>query len=411
MGHHKKEIKVANDESVRLGEGLRSVLMVGGYAAGLAGLLVALVMGMVEGDRLRHFFFSYLTNYLFFLSIALGALGFIALQHLTRAGWSASVRRITEIIAMTLAPMALLFVPILFSVLSGSDSLFSWNSAEAMEHNPVLAGKAPYLNSFFFAIRAVIYFAVWILAARFFFAKSTAQDESGDPELTLRMEKKSPLVVFAFALTVTFASIDWAMSLDPMWFSTMFGVYFFAGAMLAFFSFTLICCSTLQSWGKLTEVITVDRYHDLSKFIWGFTLFWGYIAFSQYLLYWYGNIPEETVWYLVRQNAAWRNVSLLLLFGQFIIPFFGTMSRHVRRNRPLMVGWATFILVMHWFDIYWLVMPQFSPDALPLGLMELACLIGLGGFFIGNLAWIAAERPLLALRDPRLTEALTLENL
>ncbi|MCC9608888.1 quinol:cytochrome C oxidoreductase [Blastopirellula sp. JC732] len=410
MGHHQKQIKVSNDETIRLGD-IRSVLMVGGYGAGLAGMLVALVMGIMAGDRLRHFFFAYLTNYLFFLSIALGALGFIALQHLTRAGWSASVRRITEIIAMTLAPMALLFLPILFSVLSGSHSLYEWNNSELVATNHVLAGKAPYLNSTFFAIRAVLYFAVWIAAARFFFAKSTAQDESGDPSLTLRMESKSPLVVAAFALTVTFASIDWAMSLDPMWFSTMYGVYFFAGAMVAFFSFTLICCSVLQSWGKLTEVITVERYHDLSKFIWGFTLFWGYIAFSQYLLYWYGNIPEETGWYLVRQNDAWRNVSLLLLFGMFIIPFLGTMGRAVRRNRALMVAWAIFLLVMHWVDIFWLVMPQYSPDKLPFGPMEIACLIGLGGFFIGNLAWIAAERPLLAFRDPRLTESLTLENM
>lgn len=410
MAHHHKKIKVSDDETIRLGD-IRNVLMVGGYAAGLVGMFVALGVGFLAQDNLRHFFFAYLTNYLFFLSISLGALGFLALQHLTRAGWSASVRRITEVIAMTLAPMAVLFLPILFTVLSGSDVLFEWNDAKLMASDHLLAGKLPYLNPAFFTIRAVIYFTIWIVAARYFFAKSTAQDESGDPALTLRMENKSPLVVVAFALSVTFASFDWAMSLDPRWFSTMFGVYFFAGSMVAFFSFTLICCSTLQSWGKLTEVITVERYHDLSKFIWGFVLFWGYIAFSQYLLYWYGNIPEETVWYLVRQNDAWRNISLLLLFGMFVIPFFGTMARNVRRNRTLMVAWAAFLLIMHWIDIFWLVMPQYSADKPPLGLLEFACLLGLGGFFIGNIAWIAAERPLVALRDPRLTESLTLENL
>ncbi|UUO04887.1 quinol:cytochrome C oxidoreductase [Blastopirellula sp. J2-11] len=410
MGDHHNNISVPNDETIRLGD-IRNKLMIGGYGVGLAAMIVALLLGMFAKDQLRHFFFAYLTSYLFFLSISLGALGFLALQHLTRAGWSASVRRITEVIAMTLGPMALLFLPILFSVLSGSHVLFQWNDAELMATDHLLAGKEPYLNATFFTIRAVIYFSVWIAAAWYFLAKSTAQDDSGDPQLTLRMENKSPLVVFAFALTVTFASFDWAMSLDPKWFSTMFGVYFFAGAMVSFFSFTLICCATLQSWGKLKDVITVERYHDLSKFIFGFVLFWGYIAFSQYLLYWYGNIPEETVWYLVRQNDAWRSVSLVLLFGQFIIPFLGTMSRAVRRNKALMVGWAIFLLVMHWVDMFWLVMPQYSPEKLPLGWMELACLIGLGGFFIGNIAWIAAERRLLAIRDPRLPESLALKNM
>ncbi|MFI4874900.1 MAG: quinol:cytochrome C oxidoreductase, partial [Blastopirellula sp. JB062] len=284
MGGHSTNITIPNDETIRLG-GLRNKLMIGGYGVGIAAMIVALLLGVFAQDQLRHFFFAYLTSYLFFLSISLGALGFIALQHLTRAGWSASIRRITEVMAMTLAPMAVLFLPILFSVLSGSHALFEWNDAEVMEHEALMAGKEPYLNSTFFTIRAVLYFAVWIAAAWYFLSKSTAQDETGDPDLTLRMESKSPLVVAAFALTVTFASFDWAMSLDPRWFSTIFGVYFFAGAMLSFFCFTLISCATLQSWGKLGEVITVERYHDLSKFIFGFVFFWGYIAFSQYLLY------------------------------------------------------------------------------------------------------------------------------
>ena len=406
-GHHHTTITVTDNESIRLSPGLQSVRLIALIAGALL-LILAMVIGWATGET-KYFFHAYLTSFIYFLSLALGALFFVPIHHLTRAGWSVTVRRVAELMMQTIIPMGVLFLPILLPLLFSSDALYHWNSAEAVANDELIRHKAPYLNSVFFTIRAILYFAAWILIARFYFKKSLAQDTSGDKQLTLSMQKYSALAIIIFSLTVTFAAFDWLMSLDAHWFSTIFGVYFFAGLAVSFFAFLTVVMFVLQQSGTMTEVVTKEHYHDLGKYIFGFTLFWGYIAFSQYLLIWYANIPEETGWYIRRQENGWEYVSLILLFGHFFIPFFGTMSLHVRRNKYVLTGWAVFILIMHWVDMYYLVMPQLGGPP-TFGIIDLCCFLGIGGLFISSLIWFATDKPLVPLKDPRLHESLAFQN-
>ncbi|PQO25231.1 quinol:cytochrome C oxidoreductase [Blastopirellula marina] len=414
-GHHKPTITVTDDESIRLNPAWQSVRLVA-MAVGVLALLLAMAIGMTQ-ESSSYFFHSYLTSFVYFLSISLGALFFVPIHHLTRAGWSVVIRRVAELLSQNLIPMAILFLVILFPVLFGSHSLFEWNDpakwdVNSAHYDQLIAHKSPYLNPIFFTIRAIVYFGTWICIARYFFLNSLAQDGNGDKQITLKLQKWSSLAVVLFALTVTFASFDWLMSLDPHWFSTIFGVYFFAGSALSFFAFMTVVIFLLQRDGKMANIVTQEHYHDLGKYTFGFTLFWGYIAFSQFLLIWYANIPEETGWYLRRQEHGWATVAIMLIFGHFFLPFFGVMSRHIRRNKYILTGWAVFILVMHYVDLYYIVMPQVSHGTgVPsFGLIDVCCIVGIGGLYISSLIWFATDKPLVPVKDPRLSESLALQN-
>jgi len=195
------------------------------------------------------------------------------------------------------------------------------------------------------------------------------------------------------------------MSLSPHWFSTIFGVYYFAGCVVGSLALLIVMTRALQLSGRLTHAVSVEHYHDLGKLLFGFTFFWAYIAFSQFLLIWYANIPEETMWYQKRMENGWQWVSLLLLFGNFIVPFLGLMSRHVKRQPKLLAGWAAWLLLMHYVDLYWLAMPEVlvSPS---IGLTELGCLAAFGGLMVAAWSKVAAKHALIPVHDPRLPESL-----
>lgn len=377
---------------------------------GLCALAVAGVLGWRQDDQLREFSASYLVSFSFFLSISLGALFFVLLQHMAKAGWSVTVRRLAEILAANTLCMAVLFLPILVPLLAGQTGLYAWSDPVRVEADPLLQWKTPYLNVPFFAARAVLYFAVWVVMARFFLAQSTRQDDSADPALTRRMEKVAPAALVLFGLTITFAAFDWLMSLEASWFSTIYGLYFFSGSVVAFFAAIILLAMTVQAGGLLCRSVTVEHYHELGKFLLGFIIFWGYMAFSQYLLIWYANIPEESVWYLVRHKEPWAWVSLALLFGHLLIPFLGLLSREMKRRKILLGGWAVWMLVIHWLDLYWLVMPTFSPGRLPFGLLDVCCIIGVGSLYLAGLFWSVRSRALVPKNDPRLQESLAFEN-
>ncbi|MBN2475744.1 MAG: quinol:cytochrome C oxidoreductase [Pirellulales bacterium] len=378
--------------------------------AGIGMLVAGLVLGWNRGDELKGFLASYLVSFCFFLSISLGALFFVALQHLVHAGWSVTVRRLAEILAANTFCMAILFLPILGPMMAGNSSLYAWSNPAAVDADELLQWKQPYLNVPFFAGRAVVYFLIWGLMARFFLANSTRQDDSGDPGLTRRMEKFSAVALILFSLTVTFAAFDWLMSLEPDWFSTIFGLYYFAGAVVAFFATLILFALALQQVGLVTQTITTEHYHELGKLLLGFIIFWGYMAFSQYMLIWYANIPEESVWYLARQTGPWTFVSLGLLLGHLLFPFFGLLPREVKRRKLLLGAWAVWMLVVHWIDLYWLVMPTFAPEHLPFGLIDVCCILGVGSLFLAGLLWSARSRALVPVKDPRLDESLAFEN-
>ncbi len=378
---------------------------------GLCALAVGAALGWQQGDQFRAFSASYLVSFCFFLSISLGALFFVLLQHVVKAGWSVTVRRLAEVLAANTACMAVLFLPILLPLLAGQSGLYSWADPDLVQSDPLLQAKTPYLNVPFFTLRAVLFFAVWIVTARFFLAQSTRQDDSGDPELTRRMEKVAAGALVLFGLTITFAAFDWLMSLEPTWFSTIYGLYFFSGAVVAFFATLILSAIFLQAGGLLSRSISVEHYHELGKLLLGFIIFWGYMAFSQYLLIWYANVPEESVWYLVRQNGSWAWVSVALLFGHLLIPFLGLLPREMKRKKLLLGAWAVWMLLIHWADLYWLVMPTFSPGRLPLGLLDVCCMIAVGSLFLAGLLRSMRSRNLVAKKDPRLQESLAFENL
>jgi len=382
----------------------------GAWLLGTAGLAGGAVLGWLHGDDLHHLFASYLLNYCFFLSISLGALFAVAVDHAARAGWNVNLRRMAEIMAANMPCLIVLFLPIIVPVLLGNHSLYAWNDRLAVAGDALLGRKAVYLSPGFFGIRCVIYLLVWWLLGRFYWTRSLEQDRTGDPSLTLRMERLSPIALLLYAVTVTFASFDWLMSLSPRWYSTIFGVYFYSGAVVAFFAAIILAALILQRGGRLKASISIEHYHDLGKLLFAFVIFWGYIAFSQYLLMWYANIPEETEWYLVRQSGPWIWVSLVLLFGNLLLPFCGLLSRHAKRWKWSLAFWAVWLLVMHWIDLYWIIMPNFSRQGLPLGAVDACLFVGLGGVYLAGLLHVAGQRPLLPVADPRLGESLAFEN-
>ncbi len=407
MSAHANDVTLPTGERITLGAA-RGRLVAGLMVVGGAGLALALGLALAGGQQgMRYFLHSYLTSYVFYLSLSLGGLFFVAVQHVTRAGWSVTVRRQAEILAASMPVLIVLFLPIFLPVVRGSHALYEWNDPAAVAHDELLNAKVPYLNMPFFVVRCVIYFAVWWFLGRYYYSRSLRQDETGDPAWTLRMERISPVALILFALTVTFFSFDVLMSLTPHWFSTIYGVYYFAGCVVGVLCVLILASVGLQASGRLTDSITDEHYHDLGKLLLGFVIFWGYIAFSQYMLIWYANIPEETSWYLARQTGGWVWVALLLLFSHLLIPFVGLLPRAAKRNRAVLAFWAVWLLAAHWLDMYYLVMPSLGAESLPVSPIDACLLLGIGGIYVAGVIRTAGTHALVPHHDPRLGEALT----
>lgn len=373
-------------------------LLVGalGLASGLSGWLT---------DP-HQFYFSYLTGWVFCLTIALGALYFVLIQHLTRARWSIVVRRLAEALLWTFPLLAVLGIPVLF----GLHDLYHWTHADAVATDPILAGKTPYLNLPFFLVRLAIYFLVWSLLAYLLYRNSLAQDCTGDEDIPARQRKVSAWGLAVAAITTAFASYDLLMSLDPHWFSTIFGVYVFAGAFMSIHALLALCAMILQGMGNLRGIVTTEHYQDLGKLTFGFVVFWTYIAFSQYMLIWYGNIPEETLWYRHRLGHGWEVHSAVLLIGHFVVPFFLLLSRAVKRSRLLLGLICAWLLAMQWFDIHWLAAPVLHPDAATIHFLDVANWVGLFGIVLGVFMYRLVRHSLVPGRSPWLEDSLHFEN-
>lgn len=374
---------------------------------GVASLAAAVGLGYFGDEAARaHFFPSYLVSFCYFLSLTMGALFFVLIQHLTRAGWSVVVRRIAEVVAANVGLLAILVLPIVF----GARELFVWMDPAAVAASPILLKKTSYLNFTFFCVRLAVYFGAWTLLTGWFLRKSVEQDRTGNDALTTSMQKVAAPGMFLFALTITFASFDLLMSLEAEWFSTIFGVYFFAGSVLSFFALLPLISVRLQSAGRLRGLITPEHYHDMGKLMFAFTVFWTYIAFSQYMLIWYANLPEETGWFHRRQVGEWTNYSWFLLIGHFAVPFFGLISRIPKRRPAALAFAAVWLLFMHYVDLYYLVMPHTSDGRIPLSIVDLACFLGIGGLFVAAIALRFKSLALIPEKDPRLAESLAFEN-
>ena len=391
--------------------------------AGGAGMAASLILAAFNAES---FFRGFVVNFSFWTSLALGGLFFVILQHLTRAGWSVVVRRIAENFSTALPVMAalslILLIPMVIGWPAAIHDVYPWTDAAHVEHDHVLHGKQAYLNVPFFVIRFIVYFGVWALMTQYFRGTSIRQDHGGDDALTSQMQARSAPAMLVYALTATFFAVDLLMTLEPHWFSTIFGVYFFAGGTLGFFALLAITMNALQNAGRVEHAITTEHYHDVGKLIFAFTVFWAYIGFSQYMLIWYANLPEETFWFDIRQERPWLYLSLTLLFGHFVVPFLLLISRNVKRNRALLIPAAIWVLIMHWLDQTWLVLPHVASrdiagaavHSAPLGTMDvvqcLTNLVGVGGLWVWSVARSMGAASLIPERDPRLSESLAFEN-
>ena len=377
---------------------------------GLVSLGAAYAIG--SGDR-KAFLFSYLIAFFYALTLGLGALFWVNLQHLVNSYWCMSIRRIGEFFASNFVVLAILSLPIVATVATGSDEIYKWNNTELAETDHLLHHKAPYLNKNFFLIRVVFYFVFWWWLSNTHFKASLRQDESGDKKIPGRLQAISAPSMILFAVTLTFAAIDFLMSLEYVFFSTIFGVYIFAGAVSSFHSIFALTLMWLQSKGKLVKEVTADHYHDIGKMMFAFVVFWSYIAFSQFMLIWYADIPEETFWYKHRFIGEWGTLSWALLFGHFVIPFIGLISRWVKRDKKKLAFWCVWLLGIQFFDLYWLVKPALDPtsESLGLGLVDALCLVGTVALFLASVAHNAAGKNLMAIKDPRLQKGLAFENL
>jgi hypothetical protein len=352
-------------------------------------------------DRTQ-FFHSYLFGFVYFMMICLGALFFVQVQFLTGSAWSVPVRRFMENIAACLPLGALLFVPVAL----GMHALFSWSHDAS---DPMVAAKAGYLNPQFFLIRAAIYFLIWTVWSGSIYVQSTRQDTTKSIRQMHAMSAWSAPGLLLLFLTATLASFDWVMSLNPKWYSTIFGIYCLAGGGLAFMAVVTLISLGFRGAGVLKHTINVEHYHDLGKWMFAITVFWAYIAFSQYMLIWYANIPEETIFFKMRSHGSWGYWSILLIVGHFIVPFLVLLGRAAKRNFQVLALMAGWILAMHFVDIYWLVMPNFTPY-LNLHWMDFAAFVAVGSTMALLFWWRLKQHALLPVGDMRFEEGLAFEN-
>ncbi len=386
-----------------------------GLGLGVVGMVLAIILGMLEGDSMRHFFWAYLVGFSFVFTLTLGGMFFVLINHVTGARWSVSVRRMGEFAMNTVPLLAVMALPLLYPLFTHAGQeefgglLWPWIHPHG-DHAALVEFKSPFLNVPFFLGRTVFYFLVWMLVTRFFMKRSLQQDADGSEAHTVAMRKVSAPCIIFFSLTLSFAAFDWIMSTDPTWFSTIFGVYIFGGAVLSIHALLVISSVFLAKRNVLTNEINKEHYHDLGKFMTAFTVFWAYIAFSQFMLIWYANIPEETMWFHHRNTDAWQPWSYALIFTNFVIPFFGFLSRWTKRKPKVLAFWAIYTLIVHWVDLYWLIMPNMDWDNNHFGLLEITTAIGAFGFFIWAYARQATKHSLLAYGDPQLERCLAHQN-
>lgn len=321
--------------------------------------LVLLVIGAVLGvaaffaDHSRAVF-NYLVAFAFMISIGVGALFLIALEYVAGADWSVPIRRIVEFFAATIPLLAILVIPLLLNI----GELFHWSHAEAVAEDQILQGKAPYLNIPFFIIRVFVIIGIWSLFYYFFVKNSKKQDSNKGQKLTTINIRLSAIFIPIFALTISISAIDWLMSVEPHWFSTIFGVYFFSGTVVAALAAVTLATVLLKENDYLHPAMTNDHLFSLGAMLFAFVNFWGYIAFSQFLLIWYADLPEETFWFLQKWEGSWAIFSIGLIVIHFLVPYIVLVSQPAKMDPKKLKFISVWLLFAHLFDIFWLVMPE-----------------------------------------------------
>lgn len=394
-----------------------------GTGAGLLiiGLVASLVLSLGSTEATRRLFFAYVTAWTWAVTFAIGSLFFVIIHHLVRAQWSTTTRRLAEIVTGAFPVLGLCGLGFVVPVLLGYEGLYFWANHAAHSDHHLHSKLGWWLNPGFFALRYVLFFVLYVGVSMYFSHWSRKQDETGDPAISEKLRIAAGPAAIIYALTTIFFGFDILMSLAPKWYSTIYSVNVWGGAMIAAYAGLVLLSLVVQKHGRLTRSITTEHYHDLGKWVFAYTFFWAYTAFSQFMLIWYANVPEETVFYAYRLFSEWRWVSILLLVGHWVIPFVVLLSRWSKRIMPILVFFCVWQVLFHWLDLYWNVMPHYQWNVGPEGFGPLtgvheahtigfapvdltmwlamagALLLGVGAAMKGNL---------LAIRDPRLAASL-----
>jgi hypothetical protein len=366
----------------------------------IAGVVALTMCGLGAVFSPQQFFQSYLVAYLFWFGIAMGCLAILMIYHITGGAWGAVIRRALESATRTFPLLAVLFVPVVL----GLGWLYEWADPERVAHDPLLQHKSPYLNVPFFLGRAVVYFTVWMLLSRFLNHWSLQQDKTKESLPIDKLELISRGGLVAMGLTVTFAAIDWAMSLEPHWYSTLYGVLIVGGQLLSAMAFMIVIATTLAVCGPLTKVIHKAQLQDLGSLMLAYVMLWGYFHLSQLIIIWSANLPEEIPWYLRRVSGGWRYVAVGLVVFHFVLPFLILLSRDVKRNARLLTAVAMAVIAAQFLDLFWMITPAFHPQHFAIHWMDIAAMLGVGGIWIWFFVLQLKGRPLIVVNDPSLPE-------
>lgn len=392
MGHHHEVIE--NPGSLQKSSS-RNLVLGALFLAGIG------ILGFVFTQDPKRAFSAILQNHFFYMSLALGGVFISAIQFLTSAMWSAPVRRIAEAFSA--------YLPAVFVgfglVVAGLSALYIWTDAGVVASNLMLSHKAGYLSKNFFIVRNLIAIGLWIWLGRKIISRSIEQDQSGDAELTLKNKALAPAFLMVFALSFTMASFDQLMSLDPLWFSTMFGVYCFAGLFSSSLALTAIISVWLKKQGALKNILNENHFHDLGKFMFAFSIFWAYIAFSQFMLIWYSNLPEETGYFMQRMKPEWIQLSVGVFVLKFLFPFFALLPRAAKRSPKRLVVVGAVMLLAHWLDLMWLIQPSIFGEQGPRFVAELGGLLAFGAIFFFLVFRFLERHNVVAIKDPKLVES------
>ena len=373
----------------RLNQARRVALVVGAVAIALCGL------GALHDPT--QFFRSYLFAYMFWIGIPLGCISIVMLHHLVGGGWGLVIRRLLESGSRTFVPLAVLFIPLLF----GLSRLYLWAQPALVAADPILRQKQFYLNAPFFVLRAIIYFGSWISLAHFLNKWSLEQDRTANPALTRRLEALSAPGILVWGVTVTFASVDWVLSLEPHWFSSIYGMLFMMVQTLAGMAFVIVVVMLLSDMEPLSRVISPAQYNDLGNLLLMFVMLWAYLSFSQYLIVWSGNLQEEIPWYTTRTSGGWAWLAVMLILFHFAAPFSLLLLRPVKRKIQVLGAVALALLLMTFADLYWLVVPAFDRSGPRFHWMDFMAPLGIGGIWVASFISQLKGKSLLPLHDPR----------
>jgi hypothetical protein len=390
-----KPLRQPADQLIPELAGYQRRLLIGGGVGGAVSLI-----GLWSNPA--QFFQSYLMAYMFVLGATLGCLALGMIHQLSGGAWGVVTRRLIGAASRVLPVLTLLFLPIAF----GIGHLYEWSHHDIVAADAILRGKQVYLNPPFFLARAAVYFLAWNALTYFLNKWSLEQDRNPDPRIARRMQRLSGGGLLVYALTVTFASFDWLMSLDPHWYSTIYGVLIMGGQGLTALAFLIIALTWFSRRHPLDAIVVPGHFHDLSNLMLAFVMLWAYFSFSQYLIIWSGNLPEEITWYVNRQQNGWRFIGPGLIVFHFAVPFLLLLFRSVKRASATVWKVAIGILAAKLVDLFWLIAPQFHPDRLAVSWMDVLLPLSLVALWLGCFVWQLRGRAILPVHDPQFEEAL-----